>query len=566
MSNGNDVMSFNEFFKQRIRLAFSSIYRFLVDRAEREKIAKGYKFNKVTIYKNGEIVNPSKREIRRYTEHWEKQAANVPNIQEPTQKEIINKPATLSGVVSDWFGITTLLRTPYDYCHYRLKKLNNSDTGFWWKLGRVLSSPFKLISMALSPRETFHLFHNKLKNYGMPETAEQAVDLFMEQQAEKQKTPGGASPTQASDSYSQIGQQLIEQAPNRASSNNPGDIPPVQESRSTNDDLSDDPGAEITKDASSAANSPSWRNNMTHPKVSGILNNCTLDCGIPAIEKLISDMAKVEKEKALYAIKNHPVVKNLKILKEIFAEHYKLNSEQFNWKQFDNFIKQHDNFLEKQMIFAPVFRKFLAKQMSEDDPRKDSLSTIQDDIGRYECLEPKVALDFFYTPLGIRAEFIFLGYEDYTNPIQNLWTDSFSPLADIEIFFKNNHCELSAENHSKDNPYIAGLSAPFKTAYDKISSNEATENHFNDICDAVSNNIRSNILGAAAQESEPCEQPISNPSYSRTKNNYKEHIKELRRLYFDTEFFKRVEDKTGDEKLAMRLQEAECRHAFGPRS
>lgn len=97
------------------------------------------------------------------------------------------------------------------------------------------------------------------------------------------------------------------------------------------------------------------------PKITGLLNNCAINCAIPTILKRIAYWAELEETDRLDGIKENAVYQQYALFKEVFAGHYGMVEPQsLTWQQFNYFLNAH-HFFAIELIFAPVFRNFIAK-------------------------------------------------------------------------------------------------------------------------------------------------------------------------------------------------------------
>jgi len=185
--------SFTDFFKARLKLDFYSwsFFRNLVLYKKRKDIVEEY--------------TNSNTEIN----HRQKMALDLLAGEVFTSIPIIPRRTifNLNGVLSSLFGLTPLLKAPFDYCSYRREKLDDSASRLnrvTWGIGILLSAPFKLVSMVLSPVDTFYSIYGKLTNYGMPRTAEEAVILIESNNDETDTLLNGSSSLKACTGLSNI--------------------------------------------------------------------------------------------------------------------------------------------------------------------------------------------------------------------------------------------------------------------------------------------------------------------------------------------------------------------------
>jgi hypothetical protein len=242
------------------------------------------------------------------------------------------------------------------------------------------------------------------------------------------------------------------------------------------------------------------------PRISGVLNNCLLNCALPSIIKQIETYSNLPEE-ALLALNQDPVFKNYTQLKKIFSDTYGLsNTEEkdFSWGLFARMIQNH-SFYANELLFLPVLRAFVKQSacnltfsqfsaalqdskkiharfsdgIGEDMP--EGLSEDPDEVralhrqlktaaevkatGRYGLLDYGPTYVVFYNLLGlsliantavkINEGDAFFQEKDYT---QHPDYDSTHPV--VEIFFKGFHYEIQEPEN---------LIAPTKKYLEEIS-------------------------------------------------------------------------------------------------
>jgi hypothetical protein len=188
------------------------------------------------------------------------------------------------------------------------------------------------------------------------------------------------------------------------------------------------------------------------PKITGLLHNCALNCALPILLDGIDALAELESKDQLTAIKDEPLVKSYDILKNQFSNYYLL-PEQFSYQQFSLFLNEYEfSFYAKEMIFAPVFRAFMAAQCSEKDD-VNSISTIRND-GSYVDLHHNEAYQLFYKHFGIHIKvYEFIDNKNSNKAEDNYDEVPYKPTAiinnypfgnapNISLYLKNDHYEL----------------------------------------------------------------------------------------------------------------------------
>ncbi len=187
------------------------------------------------------------------------------------------------------------------------------------------------------------------------------------------------------------------------------------------------------------------------PKISGLLHNCALNCALPILLKGIDSVAELESRNALNAISDDSLIKSYELLKNCFSSYYNISGS-FTFQNFSNFLKQKKlSFYAKEIIFAPVFRAFMAAKCEYDDV--SSLTNIQSS-GSYIDLHHNEAYQLFYKYFGISIKaFEFKRNMKTGNSQDNYEEIPYRPQALIEsypfetsknisLYLKNQHYEL----------------------------------------------------------------------------------------------------------------------------
>lgn len=215
------------------------------------------------------------------------------------------------------------------------------------------------------------------------------------------------------------------------------------------------------------------------PRVSGILNNCALHCGIPFIKTKIAEFAHQEPFAGRLGEGMSPATYlHYHQLKNCFAEYYQLNGEQFTWQHFHNLLASFQgNFYKEQLTLGPVFRLYMQKQLTSAleqmqgqshlhqrifviQSKLANLTTIQaagEDRSRYGKLSSQEASEFFYQSLGIALkEYVHYSAEECEILGIRVDADGYSqdpyvypvsePIASLSIYYKNDHFELLPES------------------------------------------------------------------------------------------------------------------------
>lgn len=166
------IISFNQFLGEHLKRDFYSwSYNRQKDYLEqRQQIAKNYDGNVNAMQFDNLAMAPYKK---------------LPELNE--SNSMVSNMSVI-GVLTSFFGITTLLKAPFNYCKYRIRDLSDSGSGFWWQLGLIISSPLKIISMLLSPIDTLYSLYGKLTNYGMPHTGNDALTVLNKETGQTENT------------------------------------------------------------------------------------------------------------------------------------------------------------------------------------------------------------------------------------------------------------------------------------------------------------------------------------------------------------------------------------------
>lgn len=153
-------------------------------------------------------------------------------------------------------------------------------------------------------------------------------------------------------------------------------------------------------------------------KISGLLNNCSLNCGLPLLLQDIAKLAELEKndrlprnvlhedgfEEAKFQVdENDEIYKNFCRLKEIFCSIYELDEKKLTWQSFNQYLTKYNNFYAIQIIFLPVLRSFINEDINFSIKHARTFLKIQDD-GKYSKLEVQDAFDYFYKKFGINVQ------------------------------------------------------------------------------------------------------------------------------------------------------------------
>jgi hypothetical protein len=196
---------------------------------------------------------------------------------------------------------------------------------------------------------------------------------------------------------------------------------------------------------------------MGLPKISGILNNCALNCALPSLIEQIKLYSEAETNSSLPNIDdNNSLFQNYALLKALFAKHYGLAPEALSWTTFSEFIQhrfadpeKHEerSFSEQEYLFAPVLRKFYEHNLKKASYQNTShLSNIHHNgefAGRYEMLEYADFKRLFYEAFHLNTKLHM-----YNSSGQSIDLSAFYPQAPstepnvIDIHLVCGHYEL----------------------------------------------------------------------------------------------------------------------------
>ena len=176
---------------------------------------------------------------------------------------------------------------------------------------------------------------------------------------------------------------------------------------------------------------------MTIPKITGLLNNCTMNCALPILLKKINELASREQQGTLDEIRPMLWCKSLERLKDIFAQYYGVISVNFSWEVFARFLNAH-SFYANEIMFAPVFRNFIVERAPElgyTDLSK--LRDVQAD-GRYEMLAAQEVDKLFYSAFGISVQVYEL-----TESVEPIFeTNLPKSIAQLSLYLDGSHYEI----------------------------------------------------------------------------------------------------------------------------
>lgn len=195
---------------------------------------------------------------------------------------------------------------------------------------------------------------------------------------------------------------------------------------------------------------------MPTPKITGLLHNCALNCALPFLLDGIRQLAEREGTGTLGDLESNTIYQRYKQLKTVFARHYGfIDKSNFNWQQFHNFLNAH-SFYAKEIIFAPIFRSFIAEVgEAQGSYRAEDVGLLRDigEDGRYNYLPDSEARDLLYDTFGISLQtFEYVSNRGTENPQDNynlvttkLTTNTAYPFGTtptLKLYLKDEHFEL----------------------------------------------------------------------------------------------------------------------------
>ena len=204
------------------------------------------------------------------------------------------------------------------------------------------------------------------------------------------------------------------------------------------------------------------------PRISGNLYNCALNCALPTILEGIASIAQKQENE----LGQFPGIAGYQLLKQKFEQWYCI--PEMNWTDFNGFLQQFQ-FIEQELILAPVMRRFLVETTGNqhygniiENPfqgfEEATLAIYQAagvDIpyqtpGRYTALEPSNANRYFYEYFGLRMRLIEYNTEDGTySKVTNFSADEKATV--IDVYFKEGHFELQSFEKRPDWKYQNGV-------------------------------------------------------------------------------------------------------------
>lgn len=230
---------------------------------------------------------------------------------------------------------------------------------------------------------------------------------------------------------------------------------------------------------------------MTKPKITGLLNNCSLYAALPTLLRGIEALAEMNAADKTH--QNPIIIKNYDRLKFIFAAYYGINPVDLSWTKFSEFLTPY-SFYAREIMFAPILRNFIAEKAPDHGYESDDLWLLRDiqDDGRYSLLTPYDARPLFYQPFGITAE--IFEYDARTEQYNHIPNTRDKPLAPypfgqdesrITLYLKDEHFEI--QEHGPDlitatevfAQEVNALPTELNTIHDLLSSSQtAPETNF----------------------------------------------------------------------------------------
>lgn len=208
------------------------------------------------------------------------------------------------------------------------------------------------------------------------------------------------------------------------------------------------------------------------PRITGLLFNCAMNCALPRLLENIDALVVLEHANNLPSL-DDTVYANHERLKAIFTTYYGIDNTLCSWEKFYTFLNTH-NFYAQEIMFAPVFRIFIAEmalqsgqyqeedlwrirdiqdigQDAESDMVYAALGTTNPTVGRYNLLPILEINDLFYTPLALGNVTLYEhahGTETYHLKEKRAIPDGGIPLwidrdnHDFSMYLREDHYEL----------------------------------------------------------------------------------------------------------------------------
>jgi hypothetical protein len=198
------------------------------------------------------------------------------------------------------------------------------------------------------------------------------------------------------------------------------------------------------------------------PRISGLLNNCSMYCCLPILLQNINKLAELEKIGHL-PDECDPIYQSYSTLKNLFFSWYGVNDVALtSWERLNNFLLIH-SFYANEIIFSPVFRQYIAQEASRHPTANWDLLSLCDiqperlilggvDLGpnpaagRYNSLPITEIDDLFFKKFGISVT--LFEYDDASggyvqrhkgNHLGSEWQE---PVRLIKMYLKHGHYEL----------------------------------------------------------------------------------------------------------------------------
>lgn len=198
------------------------------------------------------------------------------------------------------------------------------------------------------------------------------------------------------------------------------------------------------------------------PRISGLLNNCSMYCCLPILLQNINKLAELEKIGHL-PDERDPIYQSYSTLKNLFFSWYRVNDVAVtSWERLNNFLLIH-SFYANEIIFSPVFRQYIAQEASRHPTATwhlPSLCDIQPErfilggvdlgsnpaAGRYNSLPITEIDELFFKKFGISVT--LFEYDDASGGyvqrhegkhVESEWQE---PVRSIKMYLKDGHYEL----------------------------------------------------------------------------------------------------------------------------
>ncbi|OGV40715.1 MAG: hypothetical protein A3F46_02005 [Legionellales bacterium RIFCSPHIGHO2_12_FULL_42_9] len=229
---------------------------------------------------------------------------------------------------------------------------------------------------------------------------------------------------------------------------------------------------------------------MKTERISGLLNNCSLNCALPTLLEHIDLLAKNQ-----YELSNNDSLykQDYEDLKDLFMQWFGIAN--LGWVTLANLLKEF-SFREKELILTPVLRAFLASKATDPNDKNYFLEIVDETKvneglvqyykehpeeyvppakGKYNVLNPSQANQNFYHHFGLHM--VVYKFNEINNIYEGNNIDGeidgeANNYTIINVYLKNNHFELQ-EHHLVLN--YEKMNKEFEKINDEIGSTASKE-------------------------------------------------------------------------------------------